>query len=219
MILSAIALQIYVPRVAAGAIRSAVTQDLHAEAAVQVQGYFWQLAQGSFLRLRMQLGPSSLEGYRLQSLSLRWQEGRIDLQSLLAGQVRVLRPGRLAVRLVMSQDALRTAVDLALRRAIPKGATGSLPAVSVTPRSITLRGSVTFLDLPVRYRVDGDLVVENGGEVLAFQPRDFNDSVLHLPPVPVLRMRDLPRIPGLPLHIVGVRLLKGALAITLAGPR
>jgi len=214
----AIALQIYVPRVAAGAIRSAIAQNLHASAAVEVQGYFWQLAQGSFQNLSVQLGPGSLEGYRLQSASLRWRAGRIDLQSLLAGQVKILRPGHLALRIVMNQDALRLAVDAALKQAIPAGASGSLPRVSVTPKQITLRGSVTFLDLPVRYRVDGDLVLQKGGEVLAFQARDFNDSVLHLPPVPVLRMQDLPRVQGMPLHIAGVRLLTGAVAITLAGP-
>ncbi len=214
----AVGLQIYVPRIAAGAIQSAVRQNLGAQATVEVQGYFWQLAEGSFRNLQMQIGASSFQGYRLQSAHLNWQDGRIDLQALLAGQVKVLKSGRFQLRLAMKQQALRQAVAEAMRQALPAGASGTPPTIAVTPKAITLSGSVTFLDLPVRYRIDGDLVLLQGGRVVAFKARDLNDSVLHLAAVPVLRMQDLPRIPGLTLHVAGVHLMTGALAITVAGP-
>lgn len=218
VLLGASGLQFYLPRLAAGAIRSAVAQNLHTTASVEVHGLFWQLADGSFQNLSLRLGPSRYQGYRLQSASLSWQAGRIALQGLLAGQLKVLRPGRLTLRIVMNQDALREVVQEGLRQAMPQAAAGSLPEIAVTPKGISLRGQVTFLGLPVRYLVEGGLVLQDRGQVLAFQARDFNDSVLHLPPIPVLRMQDLPRIPGLPLHIAGVRLLPGGLAITLSGP-
>ena len=212
------ALQIYVPRLAAGAIRSAVAENLHTTATAQIQGPFWQLARGGFDELSLQVGPSLYQGYRLQSASLRWRDGRIDLQQMLSGQIRVLQPGRLALRVVIGQAALGQAVADGFRQALPSAASGSLPEVAVTPQHITLKGSVTFLGMPVRYRIDGGLVLQRNGQVLAFQARDLNDSVLHLPPLPVLRIQDLPRIPGLPLHIAGVKLLRGSLAIMLTGP-
>lgn len=216
---AAAALQVYVPRVAAGAIRTAVAENLHTSAQVQVQGPFWQLAQGSFETLSLQLGPSFYEGYHLQSASLNWRAGRVDLQDLLAGRLKVLRAGRLRLRLVMTEAALGSAVAVSLRQAMPQTAAGSMPAIEVTPQRITLRGRITFLGLPVHYTVDGDLVLLAGGEVLAFQARDFNSSTLHLPPLPILRMRDLPQVPGMPIHIAGVQLMQGGLAILLAGPR
>ncbi len=214
----AVGLQVYVPRLAAGALESAIAQNLGARATVTVHGYFWQLAEGSFQNLHIEVGPSGFDGYRLASAALTWRDGRIALQDLLAGRIRVLRRGQLRLRLVMSQQALRAAVAEAMRQAMPAGASGSLPAIAVTPKAITLRGTVTFLDLPVQYRIDGDLVLQQDGRVLAFKARDLNDSVLHLPAVPVLRMQDLPDVPGLPLHIAGVELMRGALAITVSGP-
>jgi hypothetical protein len=216
--LAAAALQVYVPRVAAGAIRSAVAENLHTTAQVAVQGPFWQLAQGGFQALSLQVGPSLYGGYRLQSASLNWRGGRVDLQDLLAGRLKVLRSGRLRLRLVMTETALAAAVAASLRQAMPQTAAGSMPTIVVSPQRITLRGRITFLGMPVRYTVDGNLVLQQKGDVLAFQAHDFNDSTLHLPPLPVLRMQDLGHVPGMPLHIAGVQLMPGALAILLAGP-
>ena len=218
VLLCAAGLQIYVPRGAAAAIASAVRQNIGTRAFVQVRGYFWQLAQGDFQNFSMRIGATDFQGYRLQSADLSWRDGQVDLGALVAGQVKVLRSGSFRLNLVMNQQGLRQAVAEAMRQALPAGASGSPPAISVTPKAITLSGSVTFLDLPVRYRIDGDLVLLEGGQVVAFKARDLNNSVLHLAAVPVLRMRDMPTIPGLPLHVAGVRLMHGALAITVAGP-
>jgi hypothetical protein len=218
VLLVAVGLQIYVPHEAEAAIASAVRQNVGTSASVQVQGYFWQLAQGDFQNLRVRIGPSDFQGYRLQSADLAWQDGQVDLGALVAGQVKVLRSGSFRLNLVMNQQALRQAVAEAMRQALPAGASGSPPAISVTPKAITLSGKVTFLDLPVRYRIDGDLVLLEAGQVVAFKARDLNNSVLHLAAVPVLRMRDMPTIPGLPLHVAAVHLMRGALGITVAGP-
>jgi len=207
-----------VPRLAARAVTATVAQNLHAQARVALAGPFWQIAQGGFQDLSLRTGAFTYQGYRLQALSLAWRNGRIDLSSLVGGQLRVLRAGRLTLAVTLDQASLRADLAKGLQGALPSGAAGAPPTVAIAPGGITLDGSVTFLGLPVRYRIDGDLVLQRGGQVLAFQTRDFNDSVLHLPALPVLRMSTLPRIEGLPLHIASVRLLRGALALTLAGP-
>ena len=218
MLAAAAGLQVYLPQVAAGAIHAAVAANLHTKASVTVQGPFWLLAGGRFERLDMVVGRSTYQGFRLRTASLDWRDGSIDLGQLAGGQLRVLSPGRLRLRLVVGQGALAQAVAAGFRQAFPSAATDSMPVVVVTPRDITLRGSVTFLDVPVRYSIAGSLVLQDGGRVLAFKAKDLNNAALHMPPLPVLRMQDLPRIQGLPLHMVGVRLLRGALAISVAGP-
>jgi len=215
----AAALQIYTPRAAAAYLGSLVAENLHARASVHVQGNFWQIAQGAFQDLAVSTGSFTFQGYTVRSASLTWQDGSINLQELTYGQFQVLAPGRLRLTLVLDETGVQQALQAGLAQALPRGAALASPKVSISPRGITLYGTVDVLGTALPYRVLGDLVVQQGGRVLAFHALSLDKAALKLPPVPVLRMQDLPAVQGLPLHIAGVGTQAGAIVLRLAGPR
>lgn len=209
-------LSAYLPAALGARVAQAVTQQLGSRAQVTLlPGPLWHLAQGRFDRLQIRVARLDYQGLRVQGARLDWRSGQVDIAALLRGQLVIVHQGVVALSGTIATGTIERLLTDAVRPYLPSGSAFTVPTVEIAPQGVSLDGDVDVLGVQVPYQLEGTLRIAPGGGAIEFATRSLNQSALHLPAVPVLQAKDLPKVDGISWRFRAVSLGAGSVRVTL----
>lgn len=157
-----------VPRWAANQIsRQIALRDHGAPTHVAVTAIpFWELASGQFQDIYINAKKVAAGPMTISSARMNWANGQLSVASLLKGQVKVVKTGRLSVTIQIDGAALSRflAQEGKIRNA----------HVTITPNGVRIQGSMFLGGVSVPLDTTGNLIVSQDKKHLIFHPTSID---------------------------------------------